>query len=99
MGEKAREPIVFKQSYKSKNLASTRILNQKHLIYIATRPGVMRNPGCGFGLWGKLPDMKTGKNINDLRTARQAVGEASKSHTLFSFCWYSLSPSSFCGYA
>lgn len=83
MSEKAREPIVFKQSYKSKNLSSTRILNQKHLVYIATRPGVMRNPGCGFGLWGKLPDMKTGKNINDLRTAYRAVGEASENHTLY----------------
>lgn len=83
MDGKAHEPIVFKQSYKSKNLSSTRVLNLKHLAYIATRPGVMRNPGCGFGLWGKLPDMKASKNINDLRVASKAVGKASENHTLY----------------
>ena len=84
MAEEAKkELIVFTQSYKSKNLPSTRILNQKHLVYIATRPGVMRNPDCGFGLWGKLPGMTASKNINDLRTAYQAVGKASENHTLY----------------
>ncbi|WP_293009848.1 MULTISPECIES: relaxase MobL [unclassified Oscillibacter] len=83
MADKAPELFVFKQSYKPRNLPDTRVLNQKHLVYIATRPGVMRNPGCGFGLWGKLPDMKASKNIADLRTAHQAVGTASKDHTLY----------------
>lgn len=81
----ARVPalFVFKQSYKPRNLASTRALNQKHLIYIATRPGVMCNPECGFGLWGKLPDMKASQNIDDLKLARKEIGMASEGHTLY----------------
>lgn len=77
------ELFIFKQSYKSRNRPSTRVLNQKHLVYIATRPGVMRNPECGFGLWGKLPDMKASKNIDDLRTAYRVVGKVSEGHTLY----------------
>ena len=83
MSDTVPELFVFKQSYKSRNRASSRILNQKHLVYISTRPGVMRNPECGFGLWGKLPDMKASKNINDLRTAYQAIGQASEGHTVY----------------
>lgn len=83
MAVKVPELFVFKQSYKSRNRPSTRVLNQKHLVYIATRPGVMRNPECGFGLWGKLPGMKASKNIDDLRTAYRVVGKASESHTLY----------------
>ncbi|MET0017985.1 relaxase MobL [Oscillibacter sp.] len=83
MSDKVPELFVFKQSYKSRNRPSTRILNQKHLVYISTRPGVMRNPECGFGLWGKLPDMKASKNIDDLRTAYRAIGEASEGHTVY----------------
>lgn len=79
----APELFVFKQSYKSRNLSSTRVLNQKHLIYIATRPGVMCNPECGFGLWGKLPGMKASQNIDDLKLARKEIGEASEGHTLY----------------
>lgn len=83
MSDQVPELFVFKQSYKSRNRTSTRVLNQKHLVYIATRPGVMRNPECGFGLWGKLPDMKASKNIDDLRTAYRAIGKASEGHTVY----------------
>lgn len=85
MSEREKTPalFVFKQSYKPRNLASTRALNQKHLIYIATRPGVMCNPECGFGLWGKLPGMKASQNIDDLKLARKEIGEASEDHTLY----------------
>lgn len=83
MDDKVPKLFVFKQSYKSRNRPSTRVLNQKHLVYIATRPGVMRNPECGFGLWGKLPDMKASKDIDDLRTAYQVIGKASEGHTLY----------------
>lgn len=83
MSDKVPELFVFKQSYKSRNRPSTRILNQKHLVYISTRPGVMRNPECGFGLWGKLPGMKASKNIDDLRKAYRVVGKASEGHTLY----------------
>lgn len=83
MSDKVPELFVFKQSYKSRNRPSTRILNQKHLVYISTRPGVMRNPECGFGLWGKPPGMKASKNIDDLRKAYRVVGKASEGHTLY----------------
>ncbi len=83
MSDKVPELFVFKQSYKSRNRPTTRVLNQKHLVYIATRPGVMRNPECGFGLWGKLPGMKASQNIDDLRTAYRAIGQASEGHTVY----------------
>ena len=79
----SREPIIFKQHFTSRRHPNVRVLNQKHLIYIATRPGVIKNPGCAFGLWGKLPGMTRVQNINDARKALQAVGEASEDHTLY----------------
>ena len=75
--------ILFKQTYKPKNLPSTPVLNVKHLTYIATRPGVIPNPQCGFGLWGRLPGVREPELINDLRTAGQAVRQASPRHTLW----------------
>lgn len=67
MPDKVPEMFVYKQSYKARNLPSTPVLNQKHLIYIATRPGVMCNPECGFGLWGKLPSMASSQNLNYIK--------------------------------
>lgn len=75
--------VVFKQRYKSRNLASTATLNRKHLVYIATRPGAVHNPGCAFGLWGRLPGVLIPENIDDLRLAKKAVTQASKEHTLY----------------
>lgn len=79
----ANECVVFKQSYKPRNVPSSKVLNQKHLVYIATRPGVMCNPGCGFGLWGKLEDNQPIGNIGDLRVAYHRIGEVSKEHTIY----------------
>lgn len=75
--------VVFKQSYKSRNLPSTPTLNVKHLDYIATRKGTVRNPGCGFGLWGSLQPHAPGENIDDLREAKAVVRTASKEHTIY----------------
>lgn len=83
MSGSAGERFVFKQSYKSRNVKSTKVLNQKHLIYIATRPGVMKNKDCGFGLWGKLPGMDKIDDIESLGAARRLVGEASERRTLY----------------
>ena len=77
MNAESKEPIVFKQRFVTRRHPNVRILNQKHLVYIATRHGFIKNPGCGFGLWGRLPEMKRTRNINDLRTAYRAVGKAS----------------------
>lgn len=75
--------FVFKQSYKPRNRPATKALNQKHITYIATRPGVMCNPESGFGLWGKLPGMDTISAVEDLRIAINAVGAASEEHTVY----------------
>lgn len=75
--------VVFKQRYKSRNLASTPTLNCKHLVYIATRPGAVHNPGCGFGLWGQLPGITAPENINNLKAAKKIITHASKAHTLY----------------
>ena len=75
--------VVFKQWYKSKNKPSTSVLNQKHVNYIATRPGAVHNPDCSFGLWGRLPGIPEPENINSLKLAKRTVGQASKAHTLW----------------
>lgn len=79
----AEDVFVFKQSYKPRNRAATKMLNVKHVTYIATRPGVVCNPDCGFGLWGKLPGMKAIGSIEDLRTGLNAVSAASDAHTVY----------------
>lgn len=76
--------VLFKQRYSSRNKPATAVLNVKHLIYIATRKGVRENEGCGFGLWGRLPEMKTAENLNNLKTAQRIVMDASRqNHTLY----------------
>jgi hypothetical protein len=74
--------VVFKHWYRSANLSDIAIRNQKHLEYIATRKGAIPNPGCAFGLWGRLPYKKV-DNIYSLEQAKKAVGAASAQHTLF----------------
>ena len=75
--------ILFKQRYRSRNLPGTAALNVRHLEYIATRPGAVPNPGCGFSLWGRLPGVSAPEQINDLRLAREIVRTASGDHTLW----------------
>lgn len=79
----SQDRVVFSQWYKPRNDPSTKILNQKHLIYIATRPGAIPNHDCGFGLWGKVEGMSTIENINDLGFARHLIGTASERHTIY----------------
>lgn len=83
MSAGAKERFVFKQSYKSRNLKSTKTLNLKHLAYIATRPGVMKNKECDFGLWGKLPGMEKIDDIETLRKGKEAIAAASDGHTIY----------------
>lgn len=75
--------VVFKQRYKSRNISSTVTLNRKHLIYIATRPGAVHNKDCAFGLWGRLPGITEPEVVNNLKSAKQAVTQASAGHTLW----------------
>ncbi|MEA4955357.1 MAG: relaxase MobL, partial [Pseudoflavonifractor sp.] len=75
--------VVFKQRYKPVNVKSTPTLNRKHLIYIATRKGAIHNPGCAFGLWGRLPSMTESENIDNLGRAKKVITEASKGHTIY----------------
>lgn len=75
--------VVFKQRYKSRNISSTPTLNRKHLAYIATRPGAVHNPGCGFGLWGRLPGIREPENINNLKEAKKIITQVSRAYTLY----------------
>mgnify|MGYP005806605255 CR=1 FL=1 len=52
-------------------------LNVAHLNYIATRPGTVYNPGCGFGLWGQLEPAKAPGNIQDLEQVKNLVRQES----------------------
>lgn len=77
------EGVVFKQSYKSANLNNTPMLNRKHLNYIAIRPGAIHNPGCGFGLFGKLVSYAQPGNIDSLTTAKKIITDVSKRKTIY----------------
>lgn len=75
--------VIYKQSFKPRASPSSAGLNVRHLQYIATRPGAVYNPGCGFGLWGQLPGDGGIRIQNDLELAKKAVREASADHTLY----------------
>ncbi len=79
----AARGIVYKQWYRSVNRPKTPVLNKKHLIYIATRPGAIYNKDCGFCLWGKVPGMATAATINNLEKAKKLVVEDSYVSTLY----------------
>lgn len=76
-------PVVYKQTFKPRASSGTPGLNVSHLQYIATRPGVVKNPECGFGLWGRLSGDPISKNQTDLERAKADIREASQSHTLY----------------
>ena len=75
--------IIYKQTFKPRSASSTPGLNVRHVQYIATRPGVVPNKGCGFGLWGQLPGQDTIRVQNDFVAAKQTVRNASAEHTLY----------------
>lgn len=75
--------VVFQQWYKSINEKDAGISNRKHLVYIATRLGAIYNPGCGFGLWGRLPGMVEAINLEDFELAKKAMSAASREHTVY----------------
>ena len=74
--------VLFKQSFKPRAAPGTPGANVAHLSYIATRPGAVYNPECGFGLWGQLPG-NGAMRYQDLETAKEIVREASEDHTLY----------------
>lgn len=75
--------VIFKQSFKPREASGTAGLNVRHLHYIATRPGAVYNRGCGFGLWGRLPEDPAQQVQTDLEKAKQIVRAASAEHTLY----------------
>lgn len=76
-------PVVYKQSFKPRGGESTPGLNVAHLQYISTRPGVVKNPACGFGLWGKLPGDSAPKHQTDLERAKELIRQASETRTIY----------------
>lgn len=75
--------VVFKQRYKAVSVKNVAVLNQKHLEYMATRKGTIKNPGCGFGLWGKFPGQYQARNIENLQMAKKLIGQVSKNKTIY----------------
>ncbi len=75
--------VVFKQWYKPMNDKDTPMLNGKHLIYIATRPGAIHNKDCAFGLFGRLPDMEFADDINNLKAAHKILSDVSRRRTVY----------------
>ena len=65
--------IFYKQRFLSPQEEDVTGRNVAHLKYIATRPGTVYNPGCGFGLWGQLEPAKAPGNIQDLEQAKNLV--------------------------
>lgn len=59
-------------------------LNVRHLQYIATRPGAVYNPGCGFSLWGAIEPRTRAANLNDLEAAKALLRqESERGRTIF----------------
>ena len=59
-------------------------LTVRHLQYIATRPGAVYNPGCGFSLWGSLQPFAAAENLTDLEYAKRLVrAEAERGRTIY----------------
>lgn len=75
--------IVFKQSFKKRTDPAAPGLNVRHLNYIATRPGAVYNRGCGFGLWGRMPEDSSERVQTDLEKAKRIVRAASEDHELY----------------
>ena len=75
--------ILFKQWYKPMNLKGTAVLNRKHLIYIATRPGSIHNYGAGYGLFGKIPGMEAQGVVEDFERAKKIVTAVSHRRTIY----------------
>lgn len=73
--------IFFKQRYKCENIKSW--TNQRKLLYISTRPGVICNPNCDFGLFGNGINGKYLKNIYNLADALNIIGGVSSEHTVY----------------
>ncbi len=75
--------VLFKQSYKSRSDPTAPDLNVKHLVYIATRPGAVYNPGCGFCLWGQLEGEGGIRIQNDLERVKRIVHSVSEERTVY----------------
>lgn len=69
--------IFYKQRFLAPQEEDVTGRNVAHLNYIATRPGTVYNPGCGFGLWGQLEPAKAPGNIQDLEQVKNLVRQES----------------------
>ena len=57
--------LIYKQRCASPNRKDTPINNRRHVEYIATRPGAMKDENTGNALFGKLKDMEGVGNVKD----------------------------------
>lgn len=79
--------FLYKQRYANSGQVppgSVPGLNVRHLQYIATRPGAVYNPGCGFSLWGSIEPRTQAGNLNDLESAKSLLRqESERGRTIF----------------
>ncbi len=79
--------FVYKQTYVDAGRvprASIPGMNVRYLQYIATRPGAIYNPECGFGLWGKLTPRGQVGNIHSLEQAKEILrADSERGRTAF----------------
>lgn len=78
--------FVFKQRGTDSRApkASLPGLTVRHLQYIATRPGAVFNPECGYSLWGSLEQFAPAKDIQSLDRAKQLLrAEMERGRTVY----------------
>ncbi len=77
------QSIYFNQTFKPVSEKGVADKNRSHVLYIATRPGVVVNKGYGFGLWGQVAGQTEPQAQTDLEKTLQLVHKISKTHTVY----------------
>ncbi|MDR1892354.1 MAG: relaxase MobL [Oscillospiraceae bacterium] len=75
--------VFLKQRHKRPTWKKTPIKNREHIRYIATRPGVVKDPETGHGLFGKIPGMSESGTVADLQATMKYVYDKSRQKTVF----------------
>lgn len=57
--------LIYKQRCANPNKHDTSINNRRHMKYIATRPGAMKDENTGNALFGRLKNMEGVMNVSD----------------------------------
>jgi hypothetical protein len=75
--------LIYKQRCVSPNKWDTPINNRRHVEYIATRPGAMKDLNTCNALFGKLKDMDSTEGVTNLKEFLNYIELKSKEKTCF----------------